>query len=119
MGCLSVLVYVIIFVVTGIYFFFKRQFSFFERTGVPFVEPSIPFGNMKNVARTVHFNDRFQEIYDNLKKKGKVGGFFNLTAANYMITDVEILKCIAIKDFNTFMNRGEFVFSIFKLLLNL
>ena len=109
MGCLSISVYAIIFILTGIYLFFKRQFSFFERLGIPYLKPSIPFGNMKDVARTVHMNDRLQELFDTLKKKGKVVGFYNLTDPVYVITDIEIIKYIAIKDFNTFMNRGDYM----------
>jgi hypothetical protein len=107
MALLSILIYVILFVLTGIYLFFKRQFSFFERENIPHLKPSIPFGNMKDVAKTVHMLDRMQEIFDALKKRGKIVGFYNLTDPVYFVTDIEMIKHIAIKDFNTFMNRGD------------
>ena len=108
MALLSISIYVILFILTGIYLFFKRQFSFFERHNIPHLKPSIPFGNMKDVTRTVHMMDRLQEIFDTLKKRGKVVGFYNLTDPVYVITDIEIIKHVAIKDFNNFMNRGDF-----------
>jgi cytochrome P450 family 9 len=52
--------------------------------------------------------DRLQEIYDSLKNRGKVVGFYNLTDPVYIVTDIEVIKQIAIKDFNNFMNRGDF-----------
>ncbi|CAG9806317.1 unnamed protein product [Chironomus riparius] len=109
MALLSILFYVILAVLTGVYLFFKRQFSFFERHNIPHLKPNIPFGNMKDVAKTVHMLDRLQEIFDTLKKRGKVIGFYNLTDPVYLITDIEVIKHIAIKDFNNFMNRGVFV----------
>ncbi|XP_070493897.1 cytochrome P450 6a2-like [Chironomus tepperi] len=109
MALLSILFYVTIFILTGIYLFFKRQFSFFEKQNIPHLKPSIPFGNMKDVTRSVHLMDRMQEIFDTLKKRGKVIGFYNLTDPVYVITDVETIKHIVIKDFNNFMNRGVFV----------
>ena len=108
MAFLSTSVYVILFILTGIYLFFKRQFSFFEKQNIPHLKPSIPFGNMKDVTRSVHMLDRMQEVFDSLKKKSKVVGFYNLTDPVYMITDIEMIKLITIKDFNNFMNRGDF-----------
>ena len=51
--------------------------------------------------------ERLQEVFDKLKHKGKIIGFYNFTVPIYLITDIEIMKLIAIKDFNNFMNRGS------------
>lgn len=108
MGVLSILSYAIILIATGIYFFFKRQFRYFEKQGIPHLPPSIPLGNMQNVGRSVHMYERIQELFDKLKKKGSVVGFYNLTDPVYVITDIELIKHVTVKDFNTFINRGDF-----------
>ena len=114
MGYLSIAAYVILFILTGIYLFFKWHFSKFEKLNVPYVKPSIPFGNMSGVGRNVHFIDRMQEVFDALKKKGKVIGFYNFTDPVFMVTDIETIKHVTIKDFNSFKNRGDFCKILFK-----
>lgn len=107
MGIFSVLLYAILFIAAGTYFFFKRQFQFFEKQGIPHLPPSIPLGNMQNIGRTDHIYYKLQELFDKLKKKGSVVGFYNFTDPIYVITDIELIRHITVKNFNSFVNRGD------------
>ncbi|KAG5674905.1 hypothetical protein PVAND_004850 [Polypedilum vanderplanki] len=87
----------------------RRKFNFFKERGIPYVEPSFPLGNFQGVGSKYHSFDVFRDIYDKLKGKDVIAGVYSFTQPVYLIMDVELVKNVLIRDFNTFINRGGFV----------
>jgi hypothetical protein len=48
-----------------------------------------------------------RNIYDEMKGKGGIVGFYNFAEPSYFVTDIELAKLIMVKNFNSFVNRGE------------
>ncbi|KAH8410926.1 hypothetical protein KR222_011719, partial [Zaprionus bogoriensis] len=86
----------------------KLRHSYFQRRGIVH-EPPVPlFGNMWGWRVTKHTSEMIQELYVKYKHCGPyIGGYF-LMSPIYIITDMELLKRIMIKDFNNFDSRGLF-----------
>nr|ARO50440.1 cytochrome P450 [Chironomus tentans] len=99
---------IILSILTGIYLFIKKKYSFFEENGIPYIKPSFPLGNMKGIGSKYHMSEIIRKVYEECKDKGKIVGFYNLIQAAYLVTDLEIVKVVAVKDFNNFVNRGVF-----------
>ncbi|XP_018571700.1 probable cytochrome P450 6a20 [Anoplophora glabripennis] len=95
----------------GIYLFVKWRYKYWQRKGVPYIEPELYYGNVrKMIKREISFGEQFKEIYDELKSRGvKHGGAFALFTPLYMPIDPGIIKCILQSDFKHFMNHGVFV----------
>lgn len=93
----------------GLYLFFKKKFAFFKERGIPYIEPSFPLGNLSGMGTKYHMFDVMMNIYNQLRTKGKICGFFNLFEHSYIATDIEVVKAITVKDFNKFVNRGNFL----------
>lgn len=89
-----------------IYLYFEKSFSYWRDKKVLFHPPSFPFGNLKDVGKTVHFAQRLQEIYTKFQKKDKFAGFFLTTSPRILAIDLDFIKNILIKDFDYFHNRG-------------
>lgn len=106
---MNIIFYAILSVLFLIYYFFKRKFAYFYDRGVPFVRPSIPFGNFKNVGKTKHLSTALIEFYQDLKGKFPYGGVFLLIRPLVVVTDLELIKNILIKDFNYFTGHGVYV----------
>jgi cytochrome P450 family 6 len=107
MEILTVIFSIILAIASGIYFYFKRSFSYFEKHGVPHVKPSFPLGNIQGVGSKYHISQLLLNSYNELKGKGPIAGFYNLTKNEYIVTDLELVKTITVKNFNSFVNRGE------------
>lgn len=107
MGVFTVLLSIIAIAFTSIYFYFKRRYSFFDRDGVPHIKPKFPLGNVQGMGQNYHMIEVLMNIYDQLKSKGGVVGFYSLAEPIYLVTDVEVLRDILVKDFNIFVNRGK------------
>lgn len=90
------------------YFYVKRCFEYWERRGVPYIEPGFPFGNFGNPAIfDTHAAEKLQKYYDQLRSEGrKHGGCFVLTSPSYVPMDPDLLKDMMQKNFHHFMNRG-------------
>lgn len=105
---IGIIVSIILSILTAVFLFVKKRFSFFEEHGIPYVKPSFPLGNMKGIGSEFHMAEIIQKVYEECKTKGKIVGFYNLLQPIYMVTDVDVIKLITIKDFNNFVNRGLF-----------
>jgi cytochrome P450 family 6 len=84
----------------------KRQYEYFKDRGIPNPTPIFPLGNFWQVGQTVHFIHRVNEIYRQFKGKAKICGFFVTTIPAYIALDVELIKNILVKDFDSFHDRG-------------
>ena len=107
MGFLTFLVSITAIIFTAIYIFFKRRYTIFEKEGVSHIKPRFPFGNIQGLGSKYHMVEVLMNVYNELKNKGPICGFYNLAEPIYLVTDIELVKDILVKDFNNFVNRGE------------
>ncbi|XP_037903839.1 probable cytochrome P450 6a13 isoform X2 [Hermetia illucens] len=105
MDCLSTVLWLVIGFLSAIFWFFKKRYAYWKDRGVEYVQPTIPFGNLP-FRRKVHIKEIIGNIYD--KKSGKnpfLGAFFFATPV-VVPTDLDFIKSVLIKDFNSFHGRG-------------
>jgi cytochrome P450 family 6 len=92
-----------------IYFWIKRRYNYWNDLGYPQYGPvEFPFGNLRGVATKVHISEVGVNLYEKFKKKAKAVGFFFYFAPVLYVVDLDLIKDILIKDFNTFVNRGTY-----------
>ncbi|KAK4878620.1 hypothetical protein RN001_011126 [Aquatica leii] len=91
-------------VVIGVVTYCKWVYKFWERLGVPYLKPTVPFGN---ISLKLTYGEVVAEHYKKAKAKGyKHVGLFGFTTPEYMPIDLELLKNVLVKDFNHFSDRG-------------
>ena len=91
-----------------IYFLIKWRFAYWRRKGMPYIEPSIPYGNFGEMGIKYHSSEMYQHFYNQMKGKTKIFGLYLLHHPVAVITDSELINRVLIKDFNNFVNRGIF-----------
>lgn len=94
---------------TLLYILIKRRQTYWQRLGVPYVEPEFFYGNSKGIDKTIHHSEIWRNHYFKLKEKGPVVGFYLYTEPVAMITDPELMKRIYVTDFDYFTNRGFYI----------
>ncbi|KAJ8949550.1 hypothetical protein NQ314_008179 [Rhamnusium bicolor] len=92
------------------YAYFKWAYLYWKRRNIPYLEPSLPFGNFFNLwKRDVAFGDWIQRIYKEGKSKGyKYFGVYILSSPILIVTDLELAKHVMTKDFSNFVDRGVY-----------
>lgn len=98
----------VIAVILFIYIFYKKTFEYWKSRGVPYVEPQFPYGNSKGVGTKFHTYAFVKRVYNELKSQGSVGGVYISFRPTAIITDLDLIKTILVKDFNYFPNRGSY-----------
>ncbi|CAO1431218.1 unnamed protein product [Diamesa hyperborea] len=93
---------------TIIYLFLRSKFTHWKRVGLPYVEPVIPFGNSKGLGTKYHVSEFLINMYSQLKSKGPICGVYMYMRAVALVTDLNLVKTILIKDFSNFPNRGNY-----------
>lgn len=91
----------------SIYFYIKYLYSYWERRGVPYLKPSIPFGNFdKTFKQKLSFGEQLDELYRSTTEPFiDVFGFFRPTL---LACDPEFVRNVLIKDFQYFSDRGVY-----------
>jgi len=78
--------------------------SFFEKRGVPYDKPAFLFGSMNGIIFKKKSLSEFSlELYN--KHNGRVFGIFDQRTPVFMVRDPELIKQIAVKDFDHFINH--------------
>jgi cytochrome P450 family 6 len=89
----------------GLYFYFTRNFSFWEKLGVPYAKP-LPFvGNLKEcVSLKVTIGEHLKNLYNEHSDKPYVG-IFSFDKPSLLVRDPELVKNILVKDTKFFADR--------------
>jgi cytochrome P450 len=99
------LISVITVIFIGIYFYVTRNFKFWQKLGIPYVKPTPFVGSLKEcVLVKTTIGEQLQRIYNEHRDKPYVG-IFSFVKPSLLIRDVELVKNILVKDFQTFMDR--------------
>jgi hypothetical protein len=82
----------------GLYFYFTRNFNFWEKLGVPYAKP-LPFlGNLKEcVLQKLTIAEHLKNSYDEHSDKPYVG-IFCFDQPSLLVRDPEFAKNILVKD---------------------
>jgi cytochrome P450 family 6 len=89
----------------GLYFHFTRNFNFWQKLGIPYVKPTPFFGSFKDcVLLKTTIGEEMQRIYNEHSDKPYVGIFW-FDKPSLLIRDMDLVKNILVKDFQTFMDR--------------
>jgi len=94
------------------YYEITKQFGFFKDRGIPYAQPSFPFGSpayWKLFLGKISFTDAEKvDLAQGSLSKEKVVGAFALGQPTFIINDEELAKKVMIKDFEYFTDRRIF-----------
>lgn len=105
---LEILLYILVPLLVLLILWSKRKLRYLQNRNILCLEPSFPLGNMNGIGSTIHIVERTQEIYEAFKKSDKIAGFYSMLRPTIMITDLDLIKNVFIKDFKNFTNRGVY-----------
>ncbi|KAL9702162.1 hypothetical protein quinque_005680 [Culex quinquefasciatus] len=84
-----------------------RKITFWSRQNVPFIKPQFPAGNFHE-ADQLSVADISVKQYNAMKDRGRFFGLYFFLQPLLMITDLDLIKTMLIKDFNSFPSRGVY-----------
>uniref|UniRef100_A0A6M2DZU0 Putative cytochrome n=1 Tax=Xenopsylla cheopis TaxID=163159 RepID=A0A6M2DZU0_XENCH len=97
-----------IIVICVFYKYATLKFDRFKGTNVPYVEPVALFGNMLSfVLRKEDAIQCFGKIYD-MFPRNRFVGIFHMRMPSILLRDPQLIRQVVIKDFDSFVNRGQF-----------
>lgn len=110
MELIGTAILVLVSLLSIFYAFFKYSFDYWRSRGVPFDEPVIPFGNIKELGKTLQTGQFSKRLYDKYKPSGAPlcgAYFFHRPIA--IILNIELVKNILVRDFSNFDERGAYL----------
>uniref|UniRef100_A0AAT9UU58 Cytochrome P450 6PZ21 n=1 Tax=Maconellicoccus hirsutus TaxID=177089 RepID=A0AAT9UU58_MACHI len=89
-----------------VYWYFKKSFLLFEKLGIPYLKPTLVFGNMTDVIlQRKSMAEGYADLYRKLEPH-RFAGVYTTKEPSILIRDPELLRNILIKDFEYFTDRG-------------
>nr|CAD7587223.1 unnamed protein product [Timema genevievae] len=91
---------------TLLYYYLSRNEDYWKSRGVPFIQPTTFFGNLKDVVlmRTSE-PEELGRLYFQLEGH-PFGGIFQSVTPILLLRDPELIKTVLVKDFDHFHDRG-------------
>ncbi|CAD7079486.1 unnamed protein product [Hermetia illucens] len=105
MDSLSIFLWSLISIVSLIFIYFKKKYSYWKDRGANYVEPTFPLGNLP--FRKVHFKDFIVDIYQHKDETPFVGAY-TLAKPIVIPTSLDLIQNILVKDFSNFHERGGY-----------
>ncbi|XP_046596128.1 probable cytochrome P450 6a13 [Neodiprion lecontei] len=97
---------VLVGVLTVLYLYIRRQFTYWERLGVPYVKPDSFLGNFgDSFTKKRPMSEMLIEVYDKSSGKGFTG-VWNFFSPALFLANPEVLCDIMIKNFDAWTDRG-------------
>ncbi|GFG34391.1 hypothetical protein Cfor_10820 [Coptotermes formosanus] len=91
------------------YRFITRNNDYFSKRNVPYIKPTLVFGNTLSVfMRKVSMHEFVIQLYSQLDGH-KIGGTFQLMQPVYLVRDPELIKLVTVKDFEHFVDLPAFI----------
>uniref|UniRef100_A0A240SWD3 Cytochrome P450 n=1 Tax=Glossina brevipalpis TaxID=37001 RepID=A0A240SWD3_9MUSC len=101
--------YLVITFVTLMLIYIKIHYKKWQRLGIEYDEPYIPYGSLAKVVRKEkHLGITLHDIYCE-KTKAKIVGLFMFFRPVLLIRDAVLARKILTSDFNSFHDRGLYV----------
>lgn len=91
---------------TLIYLVIRWNYGHWKRRGIPYEEPSFPFGTMRFGHPEYHVAEQIGHSYQKLKHQAPVFGGFRIIEPVLFVADPGLAKLILIKNFHIFHDRG-------------
>lgn len=91
-----------------IFSYFQWKYTFWRRLGIPYLKAKFPMGCISNpLTNPTQLGVDFANWHMKLKMSGyKYGGVFMLCVPVLVVTDLELIKNVLVKDFSHFMGHG-------------
>lgn len=103
------MLWLVLFALVALYYYLNEKLKHFERLGVPHIKPKLFVGNMGAVfLRQKSFADQILEYYEHFKDE-RYFGIYNFMTPQIIVRDPELIKEIAIKNFDSFTDHAAFV----------
>jgi cytochrome P450 family 6 len=100
--------YTLIFLLLIIYLFIKHKYRYWKRRNVPYPEPEFIYGNTRGFGKKFYHGELWKKVYENFKTKTPIAGIYVLIDPCAVVTDLDLVRNILVKDFNVFPNRGQY-----------
>uniref|UniRef100_A0A182K0X7 Uncharacterized protein n=1 Tax=Anopheles christyi TaxID=43041 RepID=A0A182K0X7_9DIPT len=95
----------------GVYLFVVRKYSYWRAHHVPYVKPELPYGNFKEMGKSIHpahLSQRFYEQHKDVRGGPGFVGLYIFLNPVLLVTDLRLAKRILIEDFHHFPDRGVY-----------
>ncbi|KAK8774588.1 hypothetical protein V5799_010879 [Amblyomma americanum] len=88
--------------VTALIVWRRNHFNYFKKIGIPGPEPNLIWGNL----REYHSMEHYKVIGKWIEKYGSVFGFFNGDAPFVVLSDIDFIEYVFVRNFQNFIDRG-------------
>ncbi|XP_037042332.1 probable cytochrome P450 9f2 [Bradysia coprophila] len=100
-----VLLCAVVVIIFLLHKFLSREYGYFEAKGIPYSKPMFIFGSRKDfLFRNKSILTVIKDFYDEFPND-KISGLFDFSSPVYVIRDPQLIKQLAVKEFDHFVDH--------------
>lgn len=96
-------------VVLLVCWFVRRQYSYFRDRNTLYLKPRFPFGSIGQCSTILEMNKWIYDSYMQFRGRAQLFGIFFLTAPQVVVTDLDLVQDILIRDADKFPNHSMYL----------
>lgn len=100
------MLYIILVILITFYLYLNYLHQYWKRENFPYIEPEFFYGNARGIGTKFVHADFWKTMYLKLKSRGPIAGVYLFYERFAIITDLDLVNRILVKDFHNFSNRG-------------
>ena len=94
---------------TLVYYFLKQKLNYWKKLGVPYEDPTPPYGNLQGIGKKAHISKILADLYHRMKSAGSpFCGIYFFFSPVVLATSLDFVKAVLVKDSAYFINRGNY-----------
>jgi len=102
---MPVFICAIVAIIFLVHKFLSREYDYFEKKGIPFNKPKFIIGSrMDFIVRNKSLLAVMQDFYNEFRNE-KISGIFDFSSPVYIIRDPQLIKQLAVKEFDHFVDH--------------
>ncbi|BES88665.1 cytochrome P450 [Nesidiocoris tenuis] len=99
-------VLILIAIIGALVMWLRWNYGYWKKRGIPYVEPTIIFGNMKEVITgSTNIGVVSQKIYNQYPGEPAIG-FFNMRQPVLQLKDLDLIKAVLVTEFSNFRENA-------------
>lgn len=91
------------------YNFIQKKYNYWTDRSVVSEKPKFPLGNLGGSGFSTSLGEKVRDLYTQLKGNGVFAGIYFFLSPVVLVTDLDFLRNVLVKDFEYFPDRGDYV----------
>ena len=102
---LQVFLTLLLIAIALVWIFVRKKYAYFSDRNILYSQPKFPLGCISDITSWSEMHKFSYDLYNQFKNRDVLGGYFTFFAPEIIVTDLDVIQDILVRDFKVFPNH--------------